>query len=649
MTVSSSPRSRSPLRLALEQFHPEKARPESNLERIRERLTEHREESDLVVFPEAALSGYFLEGGVAESARTAEEVALGLGAAPPGAPDVVVGFYERWRRRLYNAVGYFEVDGEGGYRPAHVHRKLFLPTYGVFDEDRFLETGRSVRPVDTRFGRIGILVCEDFWHSLPATILALSGAELIVVASASPARDFRPGGAAWPGGSEADARGGRAAASEDDAGGGWPAASEDDAGGGRPAGGQPANLARWSRLASGTAEEHGVFVAVSQLVGSEGGKLFPGGSMVVGPEGELISRGPLLDEGTVRATLDGVSIERVRARTPLLADLEQMLPHLQHSLERSTRSGRWRGRRGHGHRRGGAGGDFAGLRGSGEAGEPSPIVSTDPAVLDLDLDLVETALVRFIQDEVQRRRGFERVVIGVSGGVDSAVSLFLACRALGPENVFGFRLPYATSSADSLAHAELALEATGAHARTIEITGPVDAYLDAFEAEADGRRRGNVMARTRAVILFDQSAGLRALPLGTGNKSERLLGYYTWHADDSPPINPLGDLLKTQVWALARHLGVPEEIISKPASADLIQGVHDEHELGIGYPEADPILHWLVQGYTVDDLVRSGFDEGQVDLVHRRLSSTHWKRELPTVAMLSSSAIGAFYLRPVDY
>jgi NAD+ synthase len=229
------------------------------------------------------------------------------------------------------------------------------------------------------------------------------------------------------------------------------------------------------------------------------------------------------------------------------------------------------------------------------------------------------------------------------------VSLFLACRALGPENVYGFRLPYATSSSDSLEHAQLALEAIGAHSRTIEITGPVDAYLKAEEPDADGQRRGNVMARTRAVILFDQSARLHALPLGTGNKSERLLGYYTWHADDSPPINPLGDLFKTQVWALARHLGVPDEIVDKPASADLIQGVHDEDELGIGYASADPILYWLIRGYTEDDLVRSGFDAAEVAVVHRRLSSTHWKRELPTVAMLSSSAIGAFYLRPVDY
>jgi NAD+ synthetase len=151
------------------------------------------------------------------------------------------------------------------------------------------------------------------------------------------------------------------------------------------------------------------------------------------------------------------------------------------------------------------------------------------------------------------------------------------------------------------------------------------------------------------IVLFDQSARERALPLGTGNKTERLLGYFTWHADDSPPINPLGDLFKTQVWALARQLGVPDEIVGKPASADLIEGQTDEGDFGISYARADEILNWLVNGYSRDDVVAHGFSTEEVGLVHRRLSSTHWKRKLPTVAMLSQSAIGETYLRPVDY
>jgi NAD+ synthase len=273
----------------------------------------------------------------------------------------------------------------------------------------------------------------------------------------------------------------------------------------------------------------------------------------------------------------------------------------------------------------------------------------DSAVMDVDLELITRTLVEFIREEVRRRRGFERVVVGVSGGVDSAVSLALACRALGPENVHGFRLPYRTSSPESLEHAALALEATSARTHTIDISEPIDRYVERHEPDISPLRRGNLMARLRAVILFDQSAKLHALPLGTGNKSERLLGYFTWHADDSPPINPIGDLFKTQVWALARHLAVPDVIVDKPATADLVHGVNDEDELGISYHDADPILYWLVRGYEADELVRMGFSPGAVEVVRRRPDSTHWKRELPTVAVVSSSAIGEFYLRPVDY
>jgi NAD+ synthase len=151
------------------------------------------------------------------------------------------------------------------------------------------------------------------------------------------------------------------------------------------------------------------------------------------------------------------------------------------------------------------------------------------------------------------------------------------------------------------------------------------------------------------IVLFDQSAKLRALPLGTGNKTERLLGYFTWHADDSPPINPLGDLFKSQVWALARHLGVPAEIVEKPATADLVKGQTDEGDLGISYPRADRILYWMLRGYRPQEIVGLGFTAAEVEVVRRRLESTHWKRRLPTVAMVSQTAIGEYYLRPVDY
>jgi NAD+ synthetase len=192
------------------------------------------------------------------------------------------------------------------------------------------------------------------------------------------------------------------------------------------------------------------------------------------------------------------------------------------------------------------------------------------------------------------------------------------------------------------------IDALGIPSRTVDISPAVDGYL-VTQPDADPARRGNVMARMRMIVLFDLSARDSALPLGTGNKTERLFGYFTWHADDSPPINPLGDLYKSQVWSLARHLGVPSVIVEKPASADLISGQTDEGDFGISYARADEILNWLLAGYTPSELLARGFDPADVDRVRRRLAGTHWKRRLPTVAMLSPTAINESYLRPVDY
>ncbi len=209
-------------------------------------------------------------------------------------------------------------------------------------------------------------------------------------------------------------------------------------------------------------------------------------------------------------------------------------------------------------------------------------------------------------------------------------------------------MPYETSHPSSLADAQLVIDALGIESRTIEITAAVDGYLQ-YEPDADARRRGNVMARTRMLVLFDQSAKLGALPIGTGNKTERLLGYFTWHADDTPPVNPLGDLFKTQVWALARYLGVPARLIEKAPSADLEADQTDEADLGITYARADAVLAQLLLGYSDDQLVARGFVPSDVALVRRRVDSTHWKRHLPTTAMLTNTAINEFYLRPVDF
>jgi len=585
------------LRLAIVQFRPRKGAYAGNLAQLEAALRElaaHPEAPDLVVLPETALSGYFLEGGVREQARTAEQVAEDVATAhrAAGAPpmDLALGFYEIWRNCHYNSCLYLSLGG-GAPVIRHVHRKVFLPTYGVFDEERFVEPGAEVRAFDTAWGRAAMLVCEDAWHSLMPTLAALDGAQLLLVMSATPARGLDSPEA-------------------------------------------PANLERWERLASDSAAEHGIYVAVAQLVGFEGGKAFAGGSIVTGPSGGVLTRGPLFEAGVVRAELDFEEITRVRAQQPLLSDLRARLPGLLAELGRApgrSAAPTWEG------------------RSAGRVRPDAVVAPPERDPLAINPELARRWLVEFIRDEVRRRRGFERVVLGLSGGVDSALVAFLAAEALGKENVTVVRMPYRTSSPDSLDHAQLVIDALGVPARTVDISAGVDGIAAAIDGPPDPPALGNIMARMRMITLFDLSARLRALPLGTGNKTERLFGYFTWHADDSPPVNPIGDLFKTQVWTLARHVGVPAVIVDKPASADLVQGQTDEADLGISYDKADHILHWLLSGYRPAQVEALGYTGAEVDLVQRRLDGTHWKRRLPTVAMLSQTAIGEYYLRPVDY
>jgi NAD+ synthase (glutamine-hydrolysing) len=614
--------------VALAQFKPRKADFRANLERLGVLFAELAEVDPyptVLALPETALTGYFLEGGVREEAMTAGALARELDATygsavrSPRALDVTLGFYEIWNNKLYNSAMYVTL-GNGEPKIRHVHRKMFLPTYGLFDEERFVERGTEVRAFDTSWGRAAMLVCEDAWHSMTATIAALDGAQIIFVCSAPPAR------------------------------GPWP--KSDDVPG-------PSSVSRWERLIRDIADEHGVYVMLSNLVGSEGGKLFAGAALVAGPKGEVRGRGPLWQEAVVTATIDLADVTRARADMPLVADLEVMAPHLAASLDAVRNR------------------VPAMLRFDGPSCEPTiedsravsaktssrpkksavsehsfPIVSLltmgqEPTPLEIDASLTADWLTEFIREEM-RQRGFHAAVIGVSGGVDSAVTAYLAARALGPQNVFGVRMPYRTSSAASLEHAQLVIDALGICSETIDISPAVDGYLT-HVPEADAGRRGNVMARMRMITLFDLSAKYRAIPLGTGNKTERLFGYFTWHADDSPPINPLGDLFKTQVWALARHLGVPEVIVAKPPTADLVVGQTDEGDFGISYARADELLNWLLSGYSGADLIARGFDRAEVELVTKRVESTHWKRRLPTVAMVSPTAINESYLRPVDY
>ncbi len=269
--------------------------------------------------------------------------------------------------------------------------------------------------------------------------------------------------------------------------------------------------------------------------------------------------------------------------------------------------------------------------------------------LQVDAPLLETWLVAFLRDECIRQRGVDKAVLGLSGGLDSALTAALCAKAFGPENVHAIRMPYRSSSPESLEDARLVVERFGIRERTIDITAMVDGYAQTFEPDLSPLRLGNVCARARMTVLFDQSAKLGALPIGTGNKTERLFGYYTWHADDAPPVNPLGDLFKTQVRALARQMGVPERLLEKPPTADLVRGQTDEGDLGISYERADRILHFLTLGYPREKLAQLGFSRAETELVWKRVAATHWKRKLPSTAVISASAIGEFYLRPVDY
>lgn len=276
-----------------------------------------------------------------------------------------------------------------------------------------------------------------------------------------------------------------------------------------------------------------------------------------------------------------------------------------------------------------------------EARLDEPSLAIDPA-------LTARWLEAFLIDEMRHRRGLGRAIIGLSGGIDSALVAYLCARALGPENVYAVRMPYRSSSPESLSDAQRIVDALGIHAETIEISDAVDGYLK-HAPDADPRRKGNVMARMRMLVLFDQSARRNALPVGTGNKTERLMGYFTWHADDTPPVNPIGDLFKTQVWELARYLGVPNQVIDKPPSADLEANQTDESDLGITYAKADRILNLILLGYKDDAIVARGYAPAEAALVRRRVDGTHWKRHLPTTALVSATAINEFYLRPVDF
>ncbi len=268
--------------------------------------------------------------------------------------------------------------------------------------------------------------------------------------------------------------------------------------------------------------------------------------------------------------------------------------------------------------------------------------------LSINTDLARKILTGFIHSELTRS-GFSRAVVGLSGGIDSALSCYLAAEALGPENVLAVRMPYRTSSPDSLEHAQLVIDATGVQSLTVPISEMVDPLIAQFP-EMDSMRKGNIMARTRMIVLYDQSAAWGGLVIGTGNKTEILLGYSTQFGDAAAAINPVGDLYKTQVRQLARTLGVPEVIIDKPPTADLWVGQTDEGELGFTYAEVDKLLHLLVdERYTPAECVECGFAESFVRAVVERIRRNQYKRVMPPIAKLSNRTIGYDFLYLRDW
>ena len=254
--------------------------------------------------------------------------------------------------------------------------------------------------------------------------------------------------------------------------------------------------------------------------------------------------------------------------------------------------------------------------------------------LKLNMDLVKELLVQFLHDET-RNAGFGKGVIGISGGVDSAVSAYLAAQALGKENAFGILMPYKTSSAESLSDAEQAVKALGINIERVDISPMVDAYCDKHKV-ADNVRRGNIMARIRMIVLYDISARERALVIGTSNKTEIMVGYGTLFGDTASALNPLGDLYKTQVWQLAETLGVPKTIIAKKPTADLWAGQTDEDELGFSYRELDELLFQMIDERRNDqELLERGFAVDFINNVRALVSKNQFKRRPPVIAKVS--------------
>ncbi len=278
-----------------------------------------------------------------------------------------------------------------------------------------------------------------------------------------------------------------------------------------------------------------------------------------------------------------------------------------------------------------------------------------PDELAIDTDVARQAIAAFIRGQL-RQAGFERAVLGLSGGIDSALVAYLAAEAIGPERLLCVMMPYRTSSPASRGDAESVVAELGCAGEVIEITGMVDGYFgrDGVVGESGSEgleaaplRRGNFMARMRMAVLYDRSVTWRGLVVGTGNKTEALIGYTTLFGDSACAFNPIGDLYKSQVRQLAAAIGVPEAIIRKAPSADLWPGQTDENEAGFSYPELDRLLFWRIdKRRSIDEVVAQGFERETVERVDRMVATSEFKRQVPPIAKLGPRTAGVDYLYP---
>jgi len=267
--------------------------------------------------------------------------------------------------------------------------------------------------------------------------------------------------------------------------------------------------------------------------------------------------------------------------------------------------------------------------------------------MKINVSLVIKTLTGFIREET-RKAGFDRVIIGLSGGLDSTVCAYLAVMALGPERVLTLIMPYRDLDKEGVAHARMVAKRLKVRSREIDISPQIDAYFTAIPAD-NPILKGNKMARERMSILYDFSARERALILGTSNKTELLIGYGTIHGDMACGINPMGDLYKTQVRELGRHLKIPEEILVKKPTAGLWPGQTDEGEIGLTYEELDRILYLLVdRRQKPEEVIRAGFERKKVSRIVEMIKKSEFKRRMPPIAKISTRTVGHDFLYPYD-